>query len=80
MADPGEVLVYDVDMYELDPAAVTLGKKRENQGRVEVRRAPARRTPRLDDETLGNYLEDRTAEDIVEGAEGSAGVSGNSDR
>ncbi len=80
VADTGEILVHDVDVNKLDSATILLGQEREDQGRVQVRGTPVRRTPRLDDETLRNDLKDHARENIVERAEWSASVSRDRDR
>jgi hypothetical protein len=75
-----EVFVDHIDVNKFNTAATLLGQEREDQGRVEVSGTPMGRTPRLNNETLWNNLEDRAGKDVVKGAEGSARVSRDRDR
>lgn len=80
MAHSRNVVVDHVDMNQLNPAAILVRQKRQDQGRIEVRRPPMGRAPRLDDETLWSDLEDGTREYIVEGTKGRAWLSGDRHR
>src|SRR5580704_18046347 len=66
------VLAGDVEVDEIDAACRTLGRKRQDQGRVSISVVEMDRSPRLDDQPGLHHRQHLPAEAAVEGTKRAA--------